>query len=104
MLSVRLPEPLQGRLAEYCIQTGVTKSTVLQQALSDFLSRRTAGDVSASTQTAARAPGKAYQAFARAGLIGAIAAGAPGQKGIRSGANKEAVRATVRAALARKAR
>ena len=104
MLSVRFSENLQSQLADYCARAGVTKSTVLQQAVSDFLSRRNVGESSASGKSAPNRPGKVYEAFARAGLIGAIAAEPAGTKGARPGANKETVRKTVRAALARKAR
>lgn len=103
MLSVRFPEVLQDRLVDYCARTGATKSTVLQQAVSDFLSRRAVKKSPVTTQTAGSRPSKAYEAFARAGLIGAIAA-SPGTKGGRPGADKETVRKTVRAALARKKR
>ena len=103
MLSVRFPEGLQDRLADYCARTGVTKSTVLQQAVADFLSRRSADKTAAMSKILVNRPSKAYEAFARAGLIGAIAA-PPGGKGTRPGADKETVRKTVRAALARKKR
>lgn len=90
MLSVRLPEPLQERLAAYCARTGSTKSAVLQQAVRDFLERR--GPAAPASRPAR--VGKSYEAFRRAGLVGAIKAAAD-EKETRSGAGKEAVRKQV---------
>ena len=37
MLSVRLPETLEGQLAAYCRQSGLSKSQVVQTALTKLL-------------------------------------------------------------------
>lgn len=38
MLSVRLPETLEGQLAAYCSRSGLSKSQVVQAALTKLLS------------------------------------------------------------------
>ena len=42
MLSVRLSEPIEARLLRYCADHGVSKSQVVQQALSAWLDRAAA--------------------------------------------------------------
>ena len=101
-LSVRFSPDLQGKLTEYCSLTGTTKSMVLQQAVLEYLVRQ---DEKKPAVPAARSTSKAYQAFQRAGLIGALRDDVPGYirpEDLRQGATKAVVRRTAMAAIARR--
>lgn len=105
-LSVRFSPDLQGKLTKYCVSTGTTKSMVLQQAVLEYLVRRDVGaPVAASANPAARESSKAYKAFQRAGLIGALRDDVPAYirpEDLRQGASKEVVRRTAMAAITRR--
>jgi predicted transcriptional regulator len=63
-LTVRLPEPLDRALDEYCAAHGTTKSHVVQECLAEYLVR------SVGTATATKEVSANYAAFKRAGLLG----------------------------------
>ena len=52
MLSVRLPEPLENQLAAYCEMAGVSKSSVVQEALEKHLKKQ----LPAANKNAAKDP------------------------------------------------
>ena len=104
-LSVRFSPDLQGKLTEYCWLTGATKSLVLQQAVLEYLVRQDVKKPVAATPPPARGPSKAYKAFLRAGLIGALRDGAPDYirpEDLGRSAAKEVVRRTAMAAIRRR--
>ncbi|MCA0242388.1 MAG: hypothetical protein LCI02_16180 [Proteobacteria bacterium] len=82
-LTVRLDDALDSALQRYCLQHGVTKSLVVQESLAAYL-LAAAPDAPAGAADDAPAPSLNHQAFAAAGLIGAVADG--------GGADKAAVR------------
>jgi hypothetical protein len=95
-LTVRLDDSLESALERHCAARGVTKSRVVQESLAAYL-------LSGALHPGKAAPGPAgreaqvsanYQAFAEAGLIGAVALGL--------GADKAAVRARVAESFARR--
>jgi hypothetical protein len=95
-LTVRLDSALESALVRYCAERGVTKSLVVQESLAAYL---LSGPPRTARAAAEPAGGKGpvsanYQAFADAGLIGAVALG--------QGAHKAAVRARVAKTLAQK--
>jgi hypothetical protein len=63
-LTVRLPDPLDRALDEYCAAHGTTKSHVVQECLAEYLARPV-GAATASRQVSTN-----YAAFKRAGLLG----------------------------------
>ena len=89
-LTVRLDPTLATALDRYCAATGTTKSHVVQESVAAYL-------ISASQPAAPRGaqeaslPSPAFQAFADAGLVGAVDLGPAGS------ADKAAVRARVTA-------
>ena len=105
-LSVRFSPDLQGKLTEYCSLTGTTKSMVLQQAVLEYLVRQNDKNPAAvPAALTARSASKAYKAFQRAGLIGALRDDVPAYirpEDLRQGATKEVVRRTAMAAIARR--
>jgi predicted transcriptional regulator len=96
-LTVRLDETLELALERYCLSTGATKSGVVQEALAAHLMDRPAARGAAPARQ--RSISNHFQAFVDAGLVGAVALGAPqlGGVGGTAGANKAAVRARVAA-------
>ena len=99
-LTVRLDDTLQAALDRYCLDTGATKSLVVQESLAVYLLGRPVtgsskpADKPGRAQAATPPPSRNFQAFAAAGLVGAVAAG--------PGADKAAVRARMAAALVRR--
>lgn len=80
-LTVRLPEPLDRALGEYCAAHGLTKSQVVQELLGEYLVRAQKQRRTPSTGVSAN-----YAAFKRLGLIGSVS----GMAG--ASATKEVVR------------
>jgi len=85
-LTVRLKPELESALSLYCAERGVAKSLVVQEVLTEYLARparrkaRVAGKAAAPV-----APGAAYRAFERAGLIGCVEKVGPADKaGVRA--------------------
>ncbi len=76
--SVRLPERIELALANYCQFQQVTKTQVITTALSQYLS---ANDAAAQANSPELPPVKetsaVYDAFNKAGLIGAVGADMP---------------------------
>ena len=89
-LTVRLDPTLATALDRYCTATGTTKSHVVQESVAAFLVSASGRAAPRSAQTAAP-PSPAFQAFADAGLVGAVDLGTAGS------AVKAAVRARVTA-------
>jgi hypothetical protein len=88
-LTVRLPEPLDHALEDYCAAHGLTKSHVVQESLARYL----VGQGDASAASAGKAGVSAnYAAFKRAGLIGCVRLGG-------ASATKDVVRERVAARL-----
>jgi hypothetical protein len=82
-LTVRLDSAIESALERHCAERGTTKSAVVQACLAAYLW----GDASRGKPSdAKRTPSPVFEAFARAGLIGA------GELGGAS-ADKQAVRA-----------
>lgn len=87
-LTVRLDPTLATALDRYCIDTGTSKSHVVQESLAAYLigaSRSGAKDAA----KVAGLPSPAFQAFADAGLVGSV------DLGLTGSADKAAVRARV---------
>ena len=105
-LSVRFSPSLQEKLVDYCAATGATKSMVLQEAVTEYLARQQVKPaLKASASRAAAGGSKTYQAFARAGLIGALKDGAPDylpKGGLHQSATNEVVRNVIRDAITRR--
>jgi hypothetical protein len=79
-LTVRLPEPLDRALEDFCAAHGLTKSHVVQQSLADYLVRQGDGPTAPAGKTGVSAN---YAAFKRAGLIGCVRlGGASATKGV----------------------
>ena len=87
-LTVRLDPTLATALDRYCADTGTTKSHVVQESVAAYLINATQPPSPRSAHDAAL-PSPAYQAFADAGLVGAVDLGSAGS------ADKAAVRARV---------
>ena len=89
-LTVRLPEPLDRALENYCAAHGLTKSHVVQECLAQYLvpKAKAAGDGNGSVSAN-------YAAFKRAGLIGSVQIDA-------ASATKDVVRKRAAARLQRK--
>ncbi len=91
-LTVRLAEPLDKALEDYCAEHGLTKSHVVQECLAQYLVEQVvprttaAGDIGVSAN---------YAAFKRADLIGCVRLDA-------GSATKDVVRERVAAKLTRK--
>ncbi len=90
-LTVRLDAGLESALERYCADRGVTKSLVVQESLSAYLVER---GTARGAEDAADPVSDNYKAFAKAGLIGAVALG--------TGADKAAVRARIADSFARR--
>jgi hypothetical protein len=103
-LTVRLDDTLESALDRFCLATGATKSRVVQEALVAHLMDKPAARGAGPARQ--RVPSSHFQAFVDAGLIGAVAIGAPalGAHDGTSGANKAAVRARVAARFAAQAK
>ena len=82
-LTVRLDDALEGALARYCTEHGVSKSLVVQESLAVYLVDRAGAAPAQAGAAPARESGN-LRAFKAAGLIGALSQGA--------GADKAAVR------------
>ncbi|MFT3817583.1 MAG: hypothetical protein QM750_08155 [Rubrivivax sp.] len=95
-LTVRLDTALDSALQRYCDQHGVTKSLVVQESLAAYLLAAAPVPAGAAARRGP-APSANHEAFAAAGLIGAVAEG--------GGADKAAVRRRIaeRAKRARQA-
>ncbi len=94
-LTVRLDGTLESALERYCIDTGVSKSLVVQESLALYLldpPPRAAKGSAARSSKAAPAASANFAAFAAAGLVGGVALG--------QGADKAAVRARIGAHFA----
>jgi predicted transcriptional regulator len=89
-LTVRLDPTLATALDRYCADTGTTKSHVVQESVAAYLiSARQSPSPRGAHEAALPSP--AFQAFADAGLVGAVDLGSAGN------ADKAAVRARVAA-------
>jgi hypothetical protein len=80
-LTVRLPQPLESALENYCAAHGLTKSEVVQECLAEYLVREKRQAQDSPAEVSAN-----YAALKRAGLIGCVS-GAGG-----ASATKEVVR------------
>jgi hypothetical protein len=89
-LTVRLDPTLASALERHCAATGASKSHVVQECLASYL-QTTARAAVLDTAHNAPTSSPAFQAFASAGLVGAVALPMAG------GADKAAVRAQVAA-------
>lgn len=67
-LTVRLDSAIESALERHCAERGVTKSTVVQQSLAAYL---WSGASSATTAGRRRPASAVFEAFRRAGLVGA---------------------------------
>lgn len=89
-LTVRLDPTLATALERYCADTGTSKSHVVQESLAAYLIGAARPDAPLDAKNLGL-PSPAFQAFADAGLVGAVDLGLPGS------ADKAAVRARVTA-------
>lgn len=91
-LTVRLGDALESALERHCAERGVTRSAVVQESLSAYLMGQAR---SRQPGARARSASPAFDAFRRAGLVGA---------GELAGvsADKAAVRAAVRTRVAQR--
>ena len=74
-LTVRLDANLQAALDRYCAERGVTKTLAVQECLAQYLVHASAGAAAGAAPAQAAAVSANHQAFAEAGLIGALALG-----------------------------
>ena len=95
-LTVRLDPTLETALERYCANTGTSKSHVVQESLAAYL-MTTPRTTERNAGLDAAQPSPAFQAFADAGLVGAIALPLAGS------ADKAAVRAHVQKRTAERA-
>lgn len=89
-LTVRLDPTLATALDRYCAETGTSKSHVVQESVAAYLVGAARSAPARSAPNAAQ-PSPAYQAFAEAGLVGAV------DLPLIGSADKVAVRAQVTA-------
>ena len=89
-LTVRLDATLATALDRYCADTGTTKSHVVQESVAAYLISALKPAATSGAKDLAL-PSRAFQAFADAGLVGAVDLGPLGS------ADKAAVRARVTA-------
>ena len=87
-LTVRLDPTLATALDRYCTDTGTSKSHVVQESLAAYLIGAARPDATLDAKDLGL-PSPAFQAFADAGLVGAV------DLGLAGSADKAAVRARV---------